>query len=66
MTLAEKVYQAVKPLPEPLVQEVLDFARFLQHREETLEWQNLMQAQAMSLTDWNNADDEVWNDAPPV
>ncbi|MEY3788785.1 MAG: hypothetical protein RLZ75_2993, partial [Pseudomonadota bacterium] len=26
MSLAEQVYQTVKPLPEPLVQEILDFA----------------------------------------
>nr|VFK60800.1 MAG: hypothetical protein BECKTUN1418F_GA0071002_12305 [Candidatus Kentron sp. TUN]VFK63683.1 MAG: hypothetical protein BECKTUN1418D_GA0071000_12225 [Candidatus Kentron sp. TUN]VFK70083.1 MAG: hypothetical protein BECKTUN1418E_GA0071001_12334 [Candidatus Kentron sp. TUN] len=30
------------------------------------EWQNLMLAQADSLTDWDNAEDEVWNDAPAI
>ncbi|MEA3643853.1 MAG: DUF2281 domain-containing protein [Lamprobacter sp.] len=66
MNLAEGVYQTVKPLPEPLVQEVLDFARFLQQREESLTWQNLMQAQATALVNWDNAEDEVWNDVPPI
>lgn len=66
MTLADKVYQTVEPLPEPLIQEVLDFASFLQHREETLTWKNLMQAQGTSLADWDNAEDEVWNHVPPV
>jgi hypothetical protein len=66
MNLAEQVYQTVKPLPDALAQEVLDFALFLRQREEALEWQNLMLAQADSLTDWNNTEDEVWNDVPAI
>lgn len=66
MNLAEQVYQAIQPLPEPMVQEVLDFALFLRQREERAEWQNLMLAQASSLADWDNAEDEVWNDVPAV
>ncbi len=64
MNLAEQIYQTVKPLPEPIAQEVLDFALFLRQREENAEWQNLMLAQSSALTDWHNADDEVWNDVP--
>ena len=64
MSLAELVYQTVKPLPEATVQEVLDFALFLRQREEKSEWQNLMFAQASSLNDWDNDEDEVWNDVP--
>jgi hypothetical protein len=66
MNLAEQLYQTVKPLPETLVQEVLDFALFLQQREESLEWHNFMLAQANSLNDWDNAEDEVWNDVPAI
>ena len=66
MNLAEQLYQTVKPLPETLVQEVLDFALFLQQREESLEWRNFMLAQASSLDDWDNAEDEVWNDVPGI
>jgi len=66
MSLAEQVYQTIKPLPEPLVQEILDFALFLRQREESLEWQNLMLAQTGSFADWDNADDEVWNDVPAI
>jgi hypothetical protein len=40
MTLAEQVYQTVKPLPEAKVQEVLDFALFLQQREAVTNWDN--------------------------
>lgn len=66
MNLAEQVYQAIQPLPESMVQEVLDFALFLRQREERSEWQNLMLAQASSFANWDNAEDEVWNDVPAV
>lgn len=66
MNLAEQIYQTVKPLPESVAQEILDFALFLRQREENAEWQNLMLAQSSSLADWNNEEDEVWNDVPAV
>jgi hypothetical protein len=66
MSLAEQVYQTIKPLPEPMVQEILDFALFLRQREEQAEWQNFKDAQACSLTDWDNVEDEVWNNVPAV
>ena len=47
-------------------QEILNFALFLRQREEAREWQNLMLAQAESLNDWDNAEDEVWNNVPAV
>ena len=37
-----------------MVQEVLDFALFLRQREENAEWQNIKEAQASSLADWDN------------
>jgi hypothetical protein len=66
MNLAEQVYQAIKPLPEAMVQEVLDFALFLRQRDEKAEWQNLMFSQNSSLADWDNDEDEVWNDVPAI
>ena len=66
MNLAEQLYQTVKPLPEPIVQEILDFALFLQQREDAADWQNLVSAQAASLADWDNSEDEVWNDIPAI
>lgn len=59
MSLAEQIYQTVKPLPKSIAQEVLDFALFLRQFEESLEWQNLILAQSSALADWDNADDEV-------
>ena len=66
MSLAEQVYQTIKPLPEPVVQEVLDFALFLRQRAEHAEWQNFMNAQTCSLADWDNIEDEVWNNVPAI
>ena len=66
MSLAKQVYQTIKSLPEPLVQEILDFALFLRHREENADWQNLMLAQTCSFADWDNVEDEVWNNVPAV
>lgn len=54
MSLAEQVYQTIKPLPEPMLQETLDFALFLRQREDQAEWQNIMNAQACSFADWDN------------
>ena len=60
-TTADATYKAVKPLPEPLAREVLDFIEFLRSRGERLD-HDLMLAQQASLNHvWNNADDEVWN-----
>lgn len=66
MSLAEQVYQTIKPLPEPLLLEILDFALFLRQREEKAEWQNLMTAQTCSLADWDNVEDEVWNNVSAI
>jgi hypothetical protein len=34
MTTAEKIYKAVKELPEPMLHEVLDFAEFLKQKNK--------------------------------
>jgi len=38
----------------------------LGQREENAEWQNLKEAQARSLADWDNAEDEVWDNVPSI
>ena len=35
MTTAEKIYQVVKKLPEPMLHEVLDFAEFLKQKNKS-------------------------------
>jgi hypothetical protein len=62
MTVAEQVYEQAKLLPEPLAQEVLDFALFLRSRQERAEWRDLVHAQSVALAAvWDNPEDEVWN-----
>jgi len=64
MALAEKIYEAVKPLPEALAREVLDFVEFLSTRREQASYDNLAAAQTVSMHGvWDNPDDEIWNDA---
>lgn len=64
MAIAEKIYEAVKPLPEALAREVLDFVEFLRARREQQTHDNLAAAQTASMIGvWDNPDDEVWNDA---
>ncbi len=58
MGLAEEVYHAVKPLPEAMVQEVLDFALFLRQRRKSL-----MFTEAESVTDCDNAENNEWSTA---
>jgi len=66
MGIAEQIVQSVQQLPESAAREVLDFARFLVQREAAKQEQDLVAAQQMSLSDWDNQEDEVWNDAPGV
>jgi hypothetical protein len=64
MSIADRVYEQVKSLPEPLAREVLEFVRRLRERQEQSDWRDLMNAQAASLAPvWDNAEDKVWDDA---
>ena len=68
MSIAQQIYQSVKPLPEPLAREVLDFIAILMLRQSHKESDDLQRAQTQSqaVADWDNADDEAWNDVPAV
>ena len=64
MALADKIYEAAKPLPDALAREVLDFIEFLRSRREQSPYDNLSAAQTVSMNqNWDNPDDESWNDA---
>ena len=67
--IAEQIAESVERLPDKAAREVLDFAHFLLLRESTREDRDLISVisvQQVSLSDWDNADDDVWNDAPAV
>jgi Protein of unknown function (DUF2281) len=62
MTVAEELYEQAKLLPQPLVQEALDFVLFLRARQDRGEGRDLMNAQSGVLAEvWNNTEDEVWD-----
>ncbi|MGH8472612.1 MAG: hypothetical protein ACREVJ_09215 [Gammaproteobacteria bacterium] len=62
MSTAERIYEQVKNLPEPLAREVLDFVGYLRAKLEHGEVLDLMLAQQQSLDEvWDNATDDVWN-----
>jgi hypothetical protein len=64
--IAEQIVDSVERLPDEAAREVLDFAQFLLLREAAREELDLISAQQGSLNDWDNAVDDVWNDAPAV
>ena len=64
MTFADRIYEQVKELPEPLAREVFTFVENLRRRQTDADARDLMIAQAASLAPvWDNADDKVWDDA---
>ena len=63
--LSERVQHEIGQLPVPLVQEVLDFIGYLDHRHglDKVDPDPLKAAQESSMRKvWDNPDDEVWND----
>lgn len=62
MSTAERIYEQVKDLPEPLAREVLDFVGYLRAKLKHGEVLDLMLAQQQSLDEvWDNTTDDVWN-----
>ncbi len=64
MSIAEQIYEAAKPLPDPLALEALHFLEYLTHKNaERGETSGLARAQEVVMKHvWDNPDDEVWND----
>ena len=65
--LADRIYEAVQPLPEHYAQEALDFIEFLSKKSARKDERDLTHAQEISMNNiWSNEDDEVWNDVKPL
>ncbi len=64
MSIAEKIYEIAKPLPESLALEALHFIEYLSSKNvERAEMSDLTRAQEVVMKHvWDNQDDEVWND----
>ncbi len=66
MRLADLAYQELQRLPQPIVQEVIDFIGYLAQKHG-MDDANLMLAQTESLSKtWENVEDDAWNDFKPV
>lgn len=64
MTIAERIYEVAKPLPESLALEALHFVEYLSSKAaDRAELTDLTRAQeAVMKHVWDNKDDEAWND----
>lgn len=68
MTLAEKVFQELKILPEPYQAEVLDFVEFLRGKankrpEPSAAMQTMLATEAVLRRDWDSPEeDAAWSD----
>jgi hypothetical protein len=66
-SVLREIQQHAAVLPLALQAELLNYTIYLENKaQDALEWNNLMLAQANSLTDWDNAEDEVWNDVSAI
>lgn len=64
MSIAEKIYEVAKPLPESLALEALHFIEYLGSKNANrAEMSDLARAQETVMKHvWDNQDDEVWTD----
>ncbi len=66
MSLAELAYQELQRLPQPILQEVIDFIGYLEQKHGIYD-ANVMLAQSESLSKtWDTPEDDAWNDFKPV
>jgi hypothetical protein len=66
MTAVDKVIRELARLPEPLVNEVLDFIAYLEikHGLKDIGAEQLSAAQLPAMKQlWDNPEDDAWNDA---
>jgi len=65
MATAQKIYEEVLKLPEPLAKEVLDFIGYIEmkHGLKDIQTDELIKAQVPVMYQiWSNNEDDVWND----
>ncbi|MEA5553801.1 DUF2281 domain-containing protein [Anabaena cylindrica UHCC 0172] len=64
MTVKEQIAQELEKLPEPVLQEILDFVRFLQNKHQQNKMLEITIMSELSLQkDWlKPEEDAAWND----
>ncbi len=61
MTTKEKIVREIEELPEPVLDEIMDFVRFLKHKKEHAPSETMLLSEAALQKDWlNEAEDEAW------
>ena len=66
MSLAEVAYKELQRLPQPIVQEVIDFIGYLEQKHG-IDDASLILAQSDPLSRvWDNSEDDVWDDFKPL
>lgn len=62
MSTQELIVDEIRKLPEPLLREVYDFARFLRERSADESFNGLMLSESALSKDWNTPEeDAAWS-----
>ncbi|MBE9019010.1 DUF2281 domain-containing protein [Chroococcidiopsis sp. CCALA 051] len=59
MTIKEHILQAIEQVPEPLLQEVLDFIQFLQTKHQQEKSETALLSESSLQKDWLKPEEEA-------
>ncbi len=63
MTIKEQLLQDIEKVPEPLLQEVLDFIQFLQNKRQQEKLEITLLSESSLQKDWLKSEEEAaWQD----
>lgn len=63
MTKRETLIEEIKKMPEPLLDELLDFIKFLQTRKEKGKYDTMIVSEPILRKDWSKPEeDAAWQD----
>jgi len=63
MTIKELLLQEIEKVPEPLLQEVLDFIQFLQNKHQQEKLEITLLSESSLQKDWlSSQEEEAWQD----
>ncbi|BAZ68137.1 MAG: DUF2281 domain-containing protein [Pelatocladus maniniholoensis HA4357-MV3] len=63
MTIKEQLLQEIEKVPEPLLQEVLDFIQFLQNKRQQEKLEITLLSESSLQKDWLKPEEEAaWQD----
>lgn len=62
MTIKEQILQAIAQVPEPLLEEVLDFIQFLQTKHQQEKSKAALLSESSLQKDWFKTEEAGWQD----